>query len=152
MFHLSTTYISIGIYYLIKTIKLNDKICIIEVYILTYYFESHLIYKWCYYRKTIFNQLKIMVSYVDINGLCHNVPIIWEIYVMRPKCHMWWLRFNLKRMLVNRLWLNGELVVCQILKIPFLWKVTTNWSTAWLIFWSLYYYYLWIKILIFIKM
>ena len=32
------------------------KICIIEVYILKYYFESHFIYKWRYYGKTIFNQ------------------------------------------------------------------------------------------------
>ena len=29
------------------------KICIIEVYLLNYYFESHLIYKWHYYRQSI---------------------------------------------------------------------------------------------------
>jgi hypothetical protein len=27
----------------------------------------------------------IMVSYVDMIGLCHSVAILWEIYVMRPK-------------------------------------------------------------------
>ena len=48
-------------------------LCIIEVY-----FESHLIYKLCYYRQTIYNQLNIMVSYVDIIGLyiCHSVTIL----------------------------------------------------------------------------
>ena len=44
------------------------KICIIEVCLLKYYFESHLIYKLCYYRQTVFDQLNIMVSYVDIIG------------------------------------------------------------------------------------
>ena len=36
------------------------KICIIEVYVLKYHFISHLIYKWSYYRQTIFNQLNLM--------------------------------------------------------------------------------------------
>ena len=45
-----------------------SKICIIEVYILKYYFESHFIYKWRYYRQTILNQLNIMVAYVNIIG------------------------------------------------------------------------------------
>ena len=53
------------------------KICIIEVYHLKYYFESQLIYKWHYYRQTIFNQLYIMVFYVDIIGLSHSVVILW---------------------------------------------------------------------------
>ena len=38
------------------------KICIIEVFISKYYFESHLIYRW----QTIFNQFNIMVPYVDV--------------------------------------------------------------------------------------
>ena len=45
---------------------------------LKHYFESQLIYKWHYYRQTIFNQLNIMVSYVDIIGLSyHGVAILW---------------------------------------------------------------------------
>ena len=32
---------------------------------LNHYFESHLIYKLRYYGQTIFNQMNIMVSYVD---------------------------------------------------------------------------------------
>ena len=59
------------------------KIFIIEVYLLKYYFESHLIiYKWRYYRQTIFSQLNIMVSYVDIIEIFHSVAILWYIYVM----------------------------------------------------------------------
>ena len=73
--------------------------CIIEVYLLMYYFESHLIYKW----QTIFNQLNIMVSYLVIFGLCHSVAILWEIYVMRRECHVKWLRFHFKRMLITGL-------------------------------------------------
>ena len=46
----------------------RSKICMIEVYLLKYYFESHLIYKGRYYRQTIIKQLDIMVSYVDIIG------------------------------------------------------------------------------------
>ena len=51
---------------MVKDHWLITKICIIEVCILKYYFESHLIYKLCYHRQTIFNQLNIMVPYVDI--------------------------------------------------------------------------------------
>ena len=43
----------------------NIKICIIEVYLMKYYFDSHLIYKWRYYRQMIFNQLNIMVFSLD---------------------------------------------------------------------------------------
>ena len=68
-----------------------------------YYFESHIIYKWHYYRQTIFNRLNIMVSYVDIIGLCHSVAILWKIYLMRRKCHVRWLRFHFKRMLIKGL-------------------------------------------------
>ena len=64
------------------------KICVIEVNLLKYNFESHLIYKYRYYRQTIFNQLNIISPYVDMISLCHSVTILWEIYVMR-------LRFNL---------------------------------------------------------
>ena len=32
--------------------------------------------------QTIFNQLNIMVPYVDIIGLCYSVTILWEIYVI----------------------------------------------------------------------
>ena len=67
----------------------------VEVYHLKYYFERHLIYKWQYYRQTIFNQLNIMVSYVDLIGLCHSIVFLWEIYVMRHKCHVSWLCFHL---------------------------------------------------------
>ena len=49
------------------------------------------------YRQTIFNQLNIMVAYVDIIGLCHSVAILLEIYVMRPKSKVRWLRFHFKR-------------------------------------------------------
>ena len=54
----------------------NCKICLIEVYLLKYYFERHLIYRWRYYRQTISNQLNIMVPYIDIIGLCHSVAIL----------------------------------------------------------------------------
>ena len=65
------------------------QICIIEVYnLLKYYFESHLIYKWRYYRQTIFNQLNIMVPYVYLIGVCHCVVILREIYVMQSKYHV----------------------------------------------------------------
>jgi hypothetical protein len=69
-------------HYPVETLSVVDisiKICIIEVYLLKYFFESHLIYKWRYYRQTIFNQLNIM----DKIGLCHSFAILWEIYVMR---------------------------------------------------------------------
>ena len=62
------------------------------------------------YIQTIFNQLNIMVPYLDIIGLSHSVSILWEIYVMRYK----WLRGGITyisskcylRDLVNRLWLR----------------------------------------------
>ena len=66
----------------------------IKIFIIEVYFESHLMYKWRYYRQIIFNQWNIIVSYVEIIGLCHSVAIFWEIYVMRPKCHVRWLRFH----------------------------------------------------------
>ena len=66
---------------------------IIEVYPLKYYFKSHLIYKWRYYRQTIFNQLNIMLPLLDIIDICHSITILWEIYMMRHKCHVMWLRF-----------------------------------------------------------
>ena len=71
-----------------------SKICIIEVYLLKSYFESHFIYKWCYYRQTIFNQLNMIV-------LCHSVAILVEIYLMWPRCHNRWLLFHFKCMLAN---------------------------------------------------
>ena len=64
------------------------------------FIESHLIYKWCYYRQIIFNQSNIMVPYIDTIGLYQSVEILWEVYVMRHKCHVSWLRFNFKRMLI----------------------------------------------------
>ena len=79
----------------------STKICIIEVDLLRYYFESHLIYKCRYiYRQIIFNQLNIMVPYVDIISPCHSSAILWEIYVMWHKCHVSWLHFHFKRMLI----------------------------------------------------
>ena len=62
------------------------KICITEVYLLKYYFKSHLIYKGRNYRQTIFNQLNIMVPYLFIIGLCYSVLILSDIYVIRHKC------------------------------------------------------------------
>ena len=44
--------------------------------------------------------IKYYVSYVDINGLCHSVAILLEIQVMPHKCHVRWLRFHFKRMLI----------------------------------------------------
>ena len=41
-------------------------------YLLKYHFESKLIYKWRYYRQTILN---VMVSDVDIIGLCYSVTL-----------------------------------------------------------------------------
>ena len=79
---------------------IKHKICSISF---KYYFEPHLIYKWSYFRQTIFNQLNIMVSYVDISGLYHSVAILWEIYVMQRKCNLRRLRFHFKRMLITEL-------------------------------------------------
>ena len=70
-------------------------ICIIEVYLLKNYFEYHFIYKWRYYKQTIFNQLND--NLIAIIGLCHSVAILWKIYVM-------WHNFHFKRMLINRIW------------------------------------------------
>ena len=83
----------------------------IEVYLLKYYFESHHIYKWRHYRQTIFNQLNIMVPYVDIIGLCPSLAILWEIYVIRHKCNVRWLRFHFKWILIMGL---GQLALCII--------------------------------------
>ena len=43
-----------------------------------YIIESHQINKWCYYRQTIFNQLNIIVPYVDIIGLCSKLLQLYE--------------------------------------------------------------------------
>ena len=80
---------------------------------LKYYFESHIIYKWCYYSQTIFNQSNIMVPYVDTIGLCHSVTILWEVYVMRHKCHFRWHNFHFKQMLINTV--PGYLTLVRIL-------------------------------------
>ena len=66
---------------MVKNKNIITKICIREEYLLKYYFGSHLIYKWRYYRQSIFNQLNIMVPYVDMSG--QSVAILLEIYVMR---------------------------------------------------------------------
>ena len=68
-----------------------------SIYLLKYYFKSQLIQKLHYYRQTIFNQLNIMVPYVDIIGLCHSVAILQEIYVMQHKYHVRWHNFHFKR-------------------------------------------------------
>ena len=85
------------------TLKPNQvsifKICILEVYILVYIFKAtSCIYKHHhkYHRQTIFNQLNNMVPYIDIIGL-------WEMYVMRHKCHERWLHFHFKVMLITAL-------------------------------------------------
>ena len=90
-------------------IQVQVKICIIELYLLKYYFES--IYTCRYYTQTNFNQLNIMVSYVDIIGLWHSVAILWEIYVMWPTCHVRWLGFHFKRMLIIGL---GQYTLVQV--------------------------------------
>ena len=90
-------YFKISLYGIMSFIKQ----CIIEVYILKYYFESHLIYKWRYYTQTIFNQLNIKVTYVNIIGLSHSVAILWEILVMQHKCYLKELRFHFKRMIIT---------------------------------------------------
>ena len=51
------------------------KICKIEVYLLKYYFKIHL-YINDAIIDLIFNQLIIIVSYVDIIVLCHSVAIL----------------------------------------------------------------------------
>ena len=51
----------------------------------------------------IFNQLNTMVSYWHKNGLWHSVAILWEIYVMRHKCHVRWHNFHFKRTLITGL-------------------------------------------------
>ena len=67
----------------------NNKICMFKrSKSFKYYFESHLIYKRRYYRQTILNQINIMVPYVDIISLCFRITILWEIFVMRHKCHV----------------------------------------------------------------
>ena len=66
-------------------VNIKYKICLIEVYLLKYYFESHLIYN-IYYGQTIFNQLNIMVP--SVYGFCHCVSILREIYVMQHKYHV----------------------------------------------------------------
>ena len=48
-------------------------VCIIEVYLLKYYFESHLIYNDA--NSIIDKQSPIIKYYVDIIGLCHGVVI-----------------------------------------------------------------------------
>ena len=52
------------------------------------------------YRQTIFNQLNILVPVI---GLCHNVTILWEIYVMRHKCYVRLHNFHFKRMIITGL-------------------------------------------------
>ena len=49
------------------------KICIIETYNLKYFFEY--INDAIICRQTIFNQLSIMVPYVDMIGLCHYLVL-----------------------------------------------------------------------------
>ena len=88
---------------LISQCYITIKICIIEVYIIKYYFECHLMYKWRCNRQTIFNQLNNMVPYVYIIGLCHNIVILWEIFVMQHKCHVKGHNFHFKLMLITRL-------------------------------------------------
>ena len=44
--------------------------------------------------------------HINIIGLFHSVAILWEIYVMRHKCHMRWHNFYLKRILITRLGQN----------------------------------------------
>ena len=46
-----------------------------------------------------FDQLNIMVPYVDRVDLCHSFAILWEIYVMRHKYHVRWCNFHFKWML-----------------------------------------------------
>ena len=69
-----------------------------------YYFQSHLIYKWCYYyRQAIFNKLNIIVPYIGIICLCHSVAILWKIYLMQHKCHVRWHNLHFKWMIITQL-------------------------------------------------
>ena len=45
----------------------------------------------------------IYIPYKDKIGLCHSIVISQESYVIRNKCHVRWLRFNFKRMLITGL-------------------------------------------------
>ena len=116
--------------------RLNVEICIKEVCLLKYYFESNLIFKWRYYRQQIFKQLNIMVPYVNIIGLCHSVPILWEIYIMRRKCHVMWLRFHFKHMLINELWLVFILIATNKLFYSTLKTLFRSWKKWLSVFFS----------------
>jgi hypothetical protein len=70
-----------------------------------------------FYRQKNFNQLKIIVTYVDIIGLCHSVAIFWEVYVMRHKCHVWWHNFHLKGMLITGLCQKTLILYIYLLEI-----------------------------------
>ena len=69
--------------------------------------------------KTFFNQLNIMVSYVDTIGLCHSVAILREINVMWLTCHVRWVRFHFKRMLITGL---GQLNQLNIM-VPYVYII-----------------------------
>ena len=40
---------------------------------------------------------------IKYHGLCHGVVILREIYVMRLKCHVRWLRLHFERALITGL-------------------------------------------------
>ena len=61
-----------------KYVYYNRSIC----FKVLFWKQPYIIYRWRYYRQTIFNELNIMVSYVDKIVLCHSVAILWEFYVM----------------------------------------------------------------------
>ena len=88
----------------IKIYFIYFKMCIIEVYFLKYYFKSQLIYKWRYYRQTIFNQLNIKVSYV-YKLVYFILSQFYEksIWCCLAKCYLRWLRFHFKRMIIKGL-------------------------------------------------
>ena len=51
-------------------------------------------------KQSLINSLIYIVSYVDINiiGLCHSVAFF--LINLCDKCHVMWLRFHLKQMLI----------------------------------------------------
>ena len=65
------------------------------------YFESHHIYKWCYYRKQ--SSIKHYGTLRKYISLCYIVAILWEIYLTWHQCHVRWLRFHFERLLITGL-------------------------------------------------
>ena len=91
------------------------KIWIIKVYLLKCYFESNLIYKWRYYRQKIFDQLNIIVPYVDV--ICLVSQLYWKsmwcgLNDMWCGCAIDFGKSSTKSVILWFIWLN---LYCMIL-------------------------------------